>query len=178
MRKNPKRAWASSSEIPSSGGTSATALDSNTTAQQDLRTIIPLVLLVVLVILMILLRSIVAPVLLVLATVLSFGTAIGVSALVFNEVLGFPGADPSVPLYGFVFLVALGVDYTIFLMTRAREEAVIQGTRPGVLKALTVTGGPLERRGHGDEADRIGLHAISSMGASPRTRSRARSSDS
>lgn len=129
------------------GGTSATALDSNTTAQQDLRTIIPLVLLVVLVILMILLRSVVAPVLLVLATVLSFGTAIGVSALVFNELLGFPGADPSVPLYGFVFLVALGVDYTIFLMTRAREEAVIQGTRPGVLKALTVTGGVITSAG-------------------------------
>jgi putative drug exporter of the RND superfamily len=129
------------------GGTSATALDSNTTAQQDLRTIIPLVLLVVLGILMLLLRSIVAPVLLVLATVLSFGTAMGVSALVFNEVLGFPGADPSVPLYGFVFLVALGVDYTIFLMTRAREEAGIQGTRPGVLKALTVTGGVITSAG-------------------------------
>ncbi|MDI3330765.1 MAG: MMPL family transporter [Micrococcus sp.] len=129
------------------GGTSATALDTNTTAQQDLRTIIPLVLLVVLVILMLLLRSVVAPVLLVLATVLSFGTAMGVSALVFNEVLGFPGADPSVPLYGFVFLVALGVDYTIFLMTRAREEAGIQGTRPGVLKALTVTGGVITSAG-------------------------------
>jgi putative drug exporter of the RND superfamily len=129
------------------GGTSATALDSNTTAQQDLRTIIPLVLLVVLVILMLLLRSIVAPVLLVLATVLSFGTALGVSALVFNEVLGFPGADPTVPLYGFVFLVALGVDYTIFLMTRAREEAGLQGTRPGVLKALTVTGGVITSAG-------------------------------
>lgn len=129
------------------GGTSATALDSNTTAQQDLRTIIPLVLLVVLGILMILLRSVLAPVLLVLATVLSFGTAIGVSALVFNEVLGFPGADPSVPLYGFVFLVALGVDYTIFLMTRAREEAGVRGTRAGVLKALTVTGGVITSAG-------------------------------
>lgn len=129
------------------GGTSATALDSNTTAQQDLRTIIPLVLLVVLGILMVLLRSIIAPVLLVLATVLSFGTAIGVSALVFNGVLDFPGADPSVPLYGFVFLVALGVDYTIFLMTRAREEAALQGTRPGVLNALTVTGGVITSAG-------------------------------
>ncbi|MGM7671173.1 MMPL family transporter [Microbacterium sp. A93] len=129
------------------GGTSATALDTNTTAQQDLRTIIPLVLLVVLVILMMLLRSIVAPVLLVLATVLSFGTAIGVSALVFNGVFNFPGADPSVPLFGFVFLVALGVDYTIFLMTRAREEAVLQGTRAGVLKALTVTGGVITSAG-------------------------------
>ncbi len=129
------------------GGTSATALDTNTTAQQDLRTIIPLVLVVVLGILMVLLRSIVAPVLLVLATVLSFGTAMGVSALVFNHVLQYPGADPTVPLYGFVFLVALGVDYTIFLMTRAREEAGLQGTRPGVLKALTVTGGVITSAG-------------------------------
>ncbi|QCU77299.1 MMPL family transporter [Citricoccus sp. SGAir0253] len=129
------------------GGTSATTLDTNTTAQQDLRTIIPLVLLVVLGILMILLRSLVAPVLLVLATVLSFGTAMGVSALVFDQVLGFPGADPTVPLYGFVFLVALGVDYTIFLMTRAREEAGRIGTRAGVLKALTVTGGVITSAG-------------------------------
>ncbi|MFC7403408.1 MMPL family transporter [Citricoccus sp. GCM10030269] len=129
------------------GGTTATALDSNTTAQADLKLIIPLVLLVVLLILMALLRSILAPVLLVLATVLSFGTAIGVSALVFNHVFGFPGADPSVPLYGFVFLVALGVDYTIFLMTRAREEAAQIGTRAGVLKALTVTGGVITSAG-------------------------------
>lgn len=129
------------------GGTTATNLDTNTTAQADVRTIIPLVLIVVLVILMLLLRSIVAPVLLVLATVLSFGTAIGVSALVFNHLLGFSGADPTVPLYGFVFLVALGVDYTIFLMTRAREEAFTLGTRGGVLKALTVTGGVITSAG-------------------------------
>ncbi|GAA1660666.1 membrane protein [Citricoccus zhacaiensis] len=129
------------------GGTTATDLDTNTTAQADVRTIIPLVLIVVLVILMVLLRSVIAPVLLVLATVLSFGTAIGVSALVFNHVLGFSGADPTVPLYGFVFLVALGVDYTIFLMTRAREEAFSLGTRAGVLKALTVTGGVITSAG-------------------------------
>ena len=129
------------------GGTTATNLDTNTTAQADVRTIIPLVLIVVLVILMVLLRSVVAPVLLVLATVLSFGTAIGVSALVFNHVLSFSGADPTVPLYGFVFLVALGVDYTIFLMTRAREEAANLGTRAGVLKALTVTGGVITSAG-------------------------------
>ncbi|WP_159552692.1 MMPL family transporter [Citricoccus sp. K5] len=129
------------------GGTTATNLDTNTTAQADVRTIIPLVLIVVLVILMVLLRSVIAPVLLVLATVLSFGTAIGVSALVFNHVLGFSGADPTVPLYGFVFLVALGVDYTIFLMTRAREEAFSLGTRAGVLKALTVTGGVITSAG-------------------------------
>ncbi|MGO1885206.1 MAG: MMPL family transporter [Citricoccus sp.] len=129
------------------GGTTATALDTNTTAQADVRTLIPLVLVVVLLILMALLRSVVAPVLLVLATVVSFGTAMGVSALVFNHVLGFPGADPTVPLYGFVFLVALGVDYTIFLMTRAREEALTVGTRAGVLKALTVTGGVITSAG-------------------------------
>ena len=129
------------------GGTTATALDSNTTAQADLRLIIPLVLLVVLGILMILLRSVLAPVLLVLATVVSFGTAMGISALVFNHLFKFPGADPSVPLYGFVFLVALGVDYTIFLMTRARQEAVQIGTRPGVLHALTVTGGVITSAG-------------------------------
>ena len=129
------------------GGTTATALDSNTTAQADLRLIIPLVLLVVLGILMILLRSVLAPVLLVLDTVVSFGTAMGISALVFNHLFQFPGADPSVPLYGFVFLVALGVDYTIFLMTRARQEAVQIGTRPGVLHALTVTGGVITSAG-------------------------------
>ena len=96
---------------------------------------------------MILLRSVLALVLLVLATVVSFGTAMGVAALVFKHLFTFPGADPSVPLYGFVFLVALGVDYTIFLMTRARQEAVQIGTRPGVLHALTVTGGVITSAG-------------------------------
>src|SRR5690606_8256821 len=102
---------------------------------------IPIILAVILVILMLLLRSILAPVLLILTTVLSFGTAMGVSALVFNGVFHFPGADPAVPLYGFVFLVALGIDYNIFLMTRAREEALTHGTREGVLRGLSVTGG-------------------------------------
>ena len=105
------------------GGTTATALDTNTTAKADLAKIIPLVLAAILLILMLLLRSILAPVLLVLTTVLSYGTALGVSAWVFNGIFRFPGADPSVPLFGFVFLVALGVDYNIFLMTRVREES-------------------------------------------------------
>ena len=83
---------------------------------------------VILVILMLLLRSIVAPLLLIGTVVLSFAAALGVSALVFNGVFGFPGADPAVPLFGFVFLVALGVDYNIFLMTRVREESVRHGT--------------------------------------------------
>lgn len=129
------------------GGPTAVAIDSNDTAQRDLITIIPLVLAVVLLILMVLLRAILLPLLLVAATVVSFGTAMGVSALVFNHVFQFPGADPTVPLYGFVFLVALGIDYTIFLMTRAREEAATEGTRRGVLSALTVTGGVITSAG-------------------------------
>ena len=91
--------------------------------------IVPVVLVVILLILMLLLRSVVAAALLLAANVLSFGAALGVAALVFNHVLGFPGADPAVPLYAFVFLVALGVDYSIFLMTRVREESLQVGTR-------------------------------------------------
>src|SRR6478736_3361552 len=98
------------------GGVTATALDTNTTAQRDLVTIIPVVLGVILVILMLLLRSVLAPVLLVASVVLSYGAAMGVSAVVFNHLLGFPGADATVPLFGFVFLVALGVDYNIFIV--------------------------------------------------------------
>ena len=98
-------------------------------------------------ILMVLLRSIVAPLLLTLTTLLSFGTALGVSSLVFNHALGFPGADPAVPLYGFVFLVALGIDYNIFLMTRVREESLLHGTRPGVLRGLVATGGVITSAG-------------------------------
>ena len=100
-----------------------------------------------LLILMVLLRSILAPVLLVATTVLSFGTAMGVSALVFNGVFNFPGADPTVPLFGFVFLVALGIDYNIFLMTRVREESLKHGTRAGVLRGLRVTGGVITSAG-------------------------------
>ncbi|RRD45290.1 MMPL family transporter [Tessaracoccus sp. OH4464_COT-324] len=129
------------------GGTTATAIDSNATAERDLWTIIPLVLGVVLLILMVLLRSILLPVLLMAATILSFGTAMGTAAIVFNHILGFPGADPAVPLYGFVFLVALGIDYTIFLMTRAREETPTLGTCQAVLKSLAVTGGVITSAG-------------------------------
>lgn len=111
------------------GGESATSLDSNLTAERDLRVIVPLVLAVVLVVLIILLRAFVLPVLLLLATVISFASAMGVSALVFNHILGFSNADPTVPLYGFIFLVALGVDYTIFLMTRAKEETLKRARR-------------------------------------------------
>jgi len=81
------------------------------------------------------------------ANVLSFGATVGVSALVFNHVFKFPGADPSIPLYAFVFLVALGIDYSIFLMTRVREESKEHGTRPGILVGLAVTGGVITSAG-------------------------------
>lgn len=129
------------------GGVTATALDTNTTAQRDLATIIPVVLGVILVILMLLLRSVLAPVLLVASVVLSYAAAMGVSALVFNNILGFPGADATVPLFGFVFLVALGVDYNIFLMSRVREESLKHGTNAGILRGLGVTGGVITSAG-------------------------------
>ena len=129
------------------GGATAVALDTKNAAIHDRNLIIPLVLIVILLILMLLLRSIVAPLLLIGTVVLSFGAALGVSALVFNGVFGFPGADPTVPLFGFVFLVALGVDYNIFLMTRVREESALHGARQGVLRGLVVTGGVITSAG-------------------------------
>jgi RND superfamily putative drug exporter len=89
----------------------------------------------------------VAPLLLVAANVVSFAATMGIAALFFNHVFDFPGADPSTPLYGFVFLVALGIDYSIFLMTRVREEAVKVGTRRGILVGLAVTGGVITSAG-------------------------------
>ncbi|WP_394551294.1 MMPL family transporter [Agromyces sp. MMS24-JH15] len=129
------------------GGSTAVALDTNAAAITDRGRIIPLVLAAILLILMLLLRSIVAPLLLIGSVVLSFAAALGVSALVFEHVLHFPGADPSVPLFGFVFLVALGVDYNIFLMTRVREESVRFGTRAGILRGLRLTGGVITSAG-------------------------------
>lgn len=129
------------------GGVTATAVDTNRAAIHDRNLIIPIILVVILLILIALLRSVLAPVLLIATTVISFGTAMGVSALVFNHVLHFPGADPAVPLYGFVFLVALGIDYNIFLMTRVREESIQHGTREGILRGLTITAGVITSAG-------------------------------
>lgn len=129
------------------GGVTATDIDSNDTSIRDRTVIIPVILGVILVILMLLLRAVFAPVLLILSVILSFGAAMGVSALVFNLVLQFPGGDPAVPLYGFVFLVALGVDYNIFLMSRVREESMQHGTRPGILRGLVATGGVITSAG-------------------------------
>jgi RND superfamily putative drug exporter len=129
------------------GGVTATAVDTDDASLHDRALIIPVILLVILLILMMLLRAILAPVLLIATTVLSFGTAMGVSALVFHGVFRFPGADPAVPLYGFVFLVALGIDYNIFLMTRVREESRRHGTREGVRRGLAITGGVITSAG-------------------------------
>ncbi|MDF3282905.1 MMPL family transporter [Gordonia sp. N1V] len=129
------------------GGTTAVDLDTRTTAIHDRNLIIPIVLIVVLAVLILLLRSILAPVLLLATTVLSFATTLGVSALLFNGPFGFPGADPVVPLFAFVFLVALGIDYNIFLMTRVREESIRHGTRAGIIRGLTSTGGVITSAG-------------------------------
>ncbi len=129
------------------GGVTATNVDTIDTSTHDRTLIIPIVLIVITLILMLVLRSVVAPILLIATTVLSFLTAMGVSALVFNHILNFPGADPAVPLYGFVFLVALGIDYNIFLMTRAREESLEFGARRGVLRSLAITGSVITTAG-------------------------------
>ncbi|MEU8610591.1 MMPL family transporter [Actinoplanes sp. NPDC048791] len=129
------------------GGMTAMTLDINEANEHDNRLIIPLVLLVVLVILGLLLRAIVAPLVLIATVVLSFGAALGVSALIFRHVFGFAGEDTSFPLYVFVFLVALGIDYNIFLMTRVREETHGHGPRRGALIGLAATGGVITSAG-------------------------------
>ena len=122
------------------GGYTATNLDLQLTAQRDRRVVIPLVLALVLGVLMLLLRAVVAPLLLVATVVLSFVATLGVCGVVFRNVLGFAGADSSFPLFTFVFLIALGVDYNIFLMARTREEVPHHGHRAGTLTALAATG--------------------------------------
>jgi RND superfamily putative drug exporter len=129
------------------GGYTAIILDTKRAASHDLALIIPLVLLVVLVILALLLRAVIAPLILVATVVLSFGAALGASALIFRHWLGFAGVDTSFPLFVFVFLVALGIDYNIFVMTRVREEALKHGTRRGALIGLAATGGVITSAG-------------------------------
>ena len=107
------------------GGGTAVVYDIKTESARDTRVIIPAILVVILIVLVLLLRSVVAPLLLVGTVMLSFLATMGVCALVFDHVFGFAGADPSFPLFAFVFLVALGIDYNIFLMTRVREEAQV-----------------------------------------------------
>lgn len=129
------------------GGLTAVQLDTQAAAQRDLFVIIPVVLLVILLVLMALLRSVLLPVILIGTVIVSYFATLGLGAIVFNTIFGFPGADPSVPLFAFVFLAALGIDYNIFLMTRAREETIKLGTRRGMLKSLAVTGGVITSAG-------------------------------
>ena len=139
------------------GGGSSFYLDNKIASQRDSRVIIPIVLMVVLLILILLLRALLAPVLLMGTVILSFGAALGISSLLFTEVFtrlgifetneGFAHTDPGFPLFTFVFLVALGIDYNIFLMTRVREETVNHGTRKGALIALSSTGGVITSAG-------------------------------
>ncbi len=129
------------------GGFTAINLDTQDTAERDLYLIIPIVLLVVFMVLALLLRAIVAPLLLIATVVLSYLATLGIAEVVFAHIFGWPPADPAVPLFGFVFLVALGIDYNIFLMTRVREESLKLRTRPGILAGLRVTGGVITSAG-------------------------------
>ncbi len=129
------------------GGPTAIEFDVREAAAWDSKVIPPIVLVVVFLILVALLRAVVAPLILIGTVILSFLAALGVGYFAYDVIFGFPGSDPSLPLFAFVFLVALGVDYNIFLMARTREEALAHGTRAGMLRALAVTGGVITSAG-------------------------------
>jgi RND superfamily putative drug exporter len=129
------------------GGPTAIEFDVRDAAARDSIVIPPIVLLVVLLILIGLLRAVVAPLILVGTVILSFLAALGVGYFVFDVIFGFPGSDPSLPLFAFVFLVALGVDYNIFLIARAREETIRHGSEQGIRRALAVTGAVITSAG-------------------------------
>jgi RND superfamily putative drug exporter len=139
------------------GGGSAFYLDNKIASERDTRVIIPIVLVVVLLILVLLLRALLAPLILMGTVILSFGAALGIASLLFTQVFtrlgifesneGFAHTDPGFPLFTFVFLVALGIDYNIFLMTRVREETINHDTRKGALIALSSTGGVITSAG-------------------------------
>ena len=129
------------------GGSDATALDTKNTAVRDRRVVIPAILIVVLAVLYVLLRSILAPLVLVATTTLSTLAALGMGGWVSVHLLGFPALDNTTPLFAFLFLVALGVDYTIFLVTRAQEETPLYGTRGGIVRAVSATGAVITSAG-------------------------------
>ncbi|MEV5768463.1 MMPL family transporter [Micromonospora sp. NPDC052213] len=129
------------------GGFTAINVDTSDASTRDRNVIIPVVLAVIAIILALLLRALLAPILLIATVLLSFAATLGLCALIFRHVLDFPGVDTSFPLFAFVFLVALGIDYNIFLMSRVREESVRRGTRAGVLTGLAVTGGVITSAG-------------------------------
>jgi RND superfamily putative drug exporter len=129
------------------GGQTAIGFDIDQSSRRDNQVIIPIVLILIALILGLLLRSILAAGILLFTVVLSVAATLGVCALVFENLFGFPSTDAAFPLFAFVFLVALGIDYNIFLMTRVREEAQKIGTRAGIIKGLTVTGGVITSAG-------------------------------
>lgn len=129
------------------GGADAQALDARAASERDLKLLVPAILGVVLLVLYVLLRSAFAPLLLILATGVSTIAAIGAGTWLSSEVFGFPALDVSVPLFAVLFLIALGVDYTIFLVTRAWEESNEIGTRPGTVRAVSLTGGVITSAG-------------------------------
>jgi RND superfamily putative drug exporter len=129
------------------GGATAVEADLRKASAADTRLLVPVATVIVFVILVLLLRSLLAPALLIATVILSFGASLGVAAVVYDVLFGFPGSDPSLPLFAFIFLVALGVDYNIFLMARVREEVAKHGTRPGMLRGLAVTGGVITSAG-------------------------------
>ncbi|MDD7464625.1 MAG: MMPL family transporter [Actinomycetaceae bacterium] len=129
------------------GGPAAETLDTQTTAANDFKKIFPAVLAVIALLLILLLRALVAPMIVLAVNIVSFAAAMGISDVVFFEILKQPGADASIPIYAFVFLVALGVDYTIFLLSRAREESLKHGTREGIQRAAALTGGVITSAG-------------------------------
>ena len=144
IRAEAKRAGGEQTLV---GGGTAVEYDLREAAARDNKVIVPIALVVVLLILILLLRALVAPLLLIATVILSFAASLGVGAVVFDVVFGFPGSDPSLPLFAFIFLVALGIDYNIFLMARVREETLRHGTREGMLRGLAVTGAVITSAG-------------------------------
>ncbi len=122
------------------GGATAEEFDLRESAARDNRVIVPIALFIVFLILAALLRAVIAPLVLIATVILSYGAALGIATFFFNDVFNFPGLDPGLPLFAFVFLVALGIDYNIFLMARVREESLSHGTREGTMRGLAVTG--------------------------------------
>jgi RND superfamily putative drug exporter len=129
------------------GGSTAAEYDLRESTARDNVVIVPIALLVVFLILMALLRAIVAPLVLIATVILSYAAALGIGTFFFENVFDFPGIDPGLPLFTFIFLVALGIDYNIFLMARVREEAFTHGTRAGTIRGLAVTGGVITSAG-------------------------------
>ena len=144
IRSAAKRAGGAGTLV---GGATAVERDLRVAAARDTKVIVPVALVVVFLILTALLRALVAPLLLMGTVVLSFAASLGVGAVVFDVLFGFPGSDPSLPLFAFIFLVALGIDYNIFLMARVREETIRHGTREGMLRGVAVTGGVITSAG-------------------------------